>query len=97
MRCLTLAEELRNAGAEVQFVTRAHEGNLNSLIADQGFDLCELPSSGFAETSVSPKSSYVAWLGAHKEQDAQETIVCLNGVKPDWLIVDHYALDEEWE
>ena len=97
MRCLTLAEELRNAGADVQFVTRSHEGNLNSLIADKDFALCELPSSNSAETTISSKYSYASWLGAQKEQDAQETIACLNGVKPDWLIVDHYALNEDWE
>jgi len=31
------------------------------------------------------------------EMDAEQTIDALAGIKPDWLIVDHYALDAKWE
>ena len=31
MRCMELAERLRNKDVIVQFVSRAHEGNLNNL------------------------------------------------------------------
>nr|ADD96533.1 hypothetical protein [uncultured organism MedDCM-OCT-S11-C293] len=97
MRCLTLAEELRNAGAEVQFVTRAHEGNLKGLIEAKGFALCVLPAGQQTGSSIDASSPNESWLGDTQEQDAEDVIDCLKGSKPDWLITDHYALDETWE
>ena len=43
MRCMALAEKLRENGASVIFISRAHEGNLNHLISKQGFQVLELP------------------------------------------------------
>lgn len=37
------------------------------------------------------------WLGVSQAEDAHQTIAALNGERCDWLIVDHYALDEDWE
>ena len=65
MRCLTLAEELRNAGAEVQFVTRAHEGNLNGLIEAKGFALCVLPAGQQTGSSIDASSPNESWLGTY--------------------------------
>jgi UDP-2,4-diacetamido-2,4,6-trideoxy-beta-L-altropyranose hydrolase len=101
MRCLTLAEELRDAGSMVSFVTRAHPGNLNELIREKGFRCVELPEAPVIETreqrAPDSRSEYASWLGISQQQDAKETIKDLRGVRPDWLIVDHYGLDEEWE
>ena len=41
--------------------------------------------------------SHSSWLGTSQCQDAKETIKALSGSFCDWLIVDHYALDERWE
>lgn len=97
MRCLTLAEGLRNAGAAVVFMTRPHKGNLNALIQNKGFELYELSqvSQDYAENAT--RDEYAAWLGATQEADASETIDILKDKQPDWLIVDHYAVDECWE
>jgi len=101
MRCLTLAEVLHENGATVTFVSRKHTGNLNHLISKKGFQVLELPqpeSSG-DETSKKPTNGddYQAWLGVAEEQDAEETIRAIEPDQPDWLIVDHYSLGENWE
>ena len=39
MRCLTLAEDLKAIGFSISFISKEHEGNLNSLIIDKGYNL----------------------------------------------------------
>ena len=101
MRCLTLAEALRQSGAEVQFVCRKHSGNLIDLVHQNEFVVHALPvpgdikSSDFSENNSG--NEYESWLGASQDQDAQETIAVVQKNKQDWLIVDHYALDQKWE
>ncbi|MGD8105568.1 UDP-2,4-diacetamido-2,4,6-trideoxy-beta-L-altropyranose hydrolase [Pantoea sp. FN0302] len=95
MRCLTLANALASLGAKCQFITRAHEGNIASHIEATGFTCHLLP---IANSAVSQgKEDYARWLGCSQQQDAIETLAIINESKPDWLIVDHYALDENWE
>lgn len=101
MRCLTLAEELRAAGSEVVFVSRAHPGNLNGLIRDKGFRCHELPEAPASVQndgkSQETRSEYASWLGVSQQKDAAETMEMIGDDRPDWLIVDHYGLDEQWE
>lgn len=97
MRCLTLAEELRQAGFDVRFITRTHEGNLNSLIHKKGFKLYELSTPSQAIKNDAARREYARWLGTSQEADAAETVAILKEIQPDWLIVDHYAIDETWE
>jgi len=96
MRCLTLAEELRNSGAIIEFITRIHLGNLNQQIKSKGFKLHLLPTS---KEIIAPQNliEYEQWLGVKQKTDAEDTIQLLSGKKLDWLIIDHYALDKVWE
>lgn len=43
MRCLTLANAMRERGAEVRFVCREHPGNLCDFIEEQGYPVSRLP------------------------------------------------------
>lgn len=97
MRCLTLAESLREAGATVAFVARPHPGNLSELLRAHGFEVAELSAPQTAATQTEP--AHAAWVGAGWRDDALETHAALGrlGTQPDWLIVDHYGLDERWE
>lgn len=101
MRCLSLAEELRDAGSMVSFVSRAHPGNLNELIREKGFRCHELPKAPVIETTEQrvqvSRSEYASWLGVSQERDAMETIEAIGEERLGWLIVDHYGLDDEWE
>lgn len=106
MRCLTLADALKAQGADCDFISRTHPGNLLELIRQRGFGCTALPN-----TSPSPAPwadigipggqveapVHAPWLGCDWQTDAQQTGAILENLKPDWLVVDHYALDEQWE
>lgn len=94
MRCLTLAEALKSAGAECLFICREHPGNLIDHIKNSGFDV--LPLS-YRPNATRPSPEHLQWLGEDWNTDAAQTIEALGGVIPDWLIVDHYALEAQWE
>lgn len=97
MRCLTLAEVLRERGAHCRFICRSHPGNLIKQIAQRGFDVFELPlDANWTGTEVT-YLPHGAWLGADWETDAEQSKVGAGGTAIDWLIVDHYALDARWE
>lgn len=96
MRCLTLAEALREKNVQTLFISREHPGNLNDLIEMRGFPVkrllpAEMPSS-------SSSLLHASWLGADERTDAEQTIEALKQWgSVDWLVVDHYALDAAWE
>ncbi len=95
MRCLTLAQALKENGTNVEFICRKHEGNLIGKIHSGGFNVYELEV--FEETEFDTRLAHSHWLGATQQQDADDCINILKAVKLDWLIVDHYALDEQWQ
>lgn len=94
IRCLTLADALRDRGAEVQFICRPHPGHMISAIRNRGYGVLELP--------VVPSDSAVdrmdsdTWNGVPESSDVDQTLEALN-TKPDWLVVDHYACGKNWE
>lgn len=94
IRCLTLADEMRHRGFECWFICRELPGNLISLIRERGYEAMILPVT----EAEKPLTGYGQWLTVSIEQDASQTIDILDRMKPmDWLIVDHYAIDVEWE
>jgi len=95
MRCLTLAEKLRVSGAIVEFITRNHQGNINEQINSRGFKNYLLPNSIIDKQQH--LTGYEQWLGAKPNTDADETIEIVKDMEVDWLIIDHYALDHNWE
>lgn len=105
MRCLTLADALTAKGADCQFLCRAHEGNLIDFIRGKGYVAHALPTrsaEGVNATASSPNDStphlaHDHWLGATQTQDIKACAPILTAQRPDWLIVDHYALDARWE
>lgn len=96
MRCLTLADVLRQQGASCYFVHRRHSGHMIDTIRDRGHAFCELPPPK-KEAAPITKADYSQWLGVTQEQDTAETIAVLNGLSVDWLVVDQYGLDVQWE
>ena len=96
MRCLTLAEALRKRGAQVLFVCREHEGHLCGQIEERRFSTFRLPK---INTQCGDTSSYAAWLGASWQEDLEQTRAAIQatGQQSDWLVVDHYGLDQRWE
>jgi UDP-2,4-diacetamido-2,4,6-trideoxy-beta-L-altropyranose hydrolase len=100
MRCLTLAEFLRETQWTVSFVCRDFPGNLTGLVRERNFPVALLPApDGPHRTSHGTSTSYADWLGVPLEQDAGETLHALKSLRDrcDWLLVDHYSLDRRWE
>lgn len=98
MRCLTLANALRHKGAHCIFVSRAHQGHLLNLVKQHGHDAIALVASATDVTSPQPNApTHAAWLGVHWFTDANETQHAIGAQTADWLVVDHYALDYQWE
>ena len=95
MRCLTLAEALRDQDVQVSFVCRELSGNLISLLRKK--EMAVLVLSAPTINSVKSINDYTAWLGVSQAEDAAQTILALDGEKPDWLVIDHYGLDVLWE
>lgn len=98
MRCLTLADALRERGADCRFICRAHAGNLIDFIRDRGYTVVALSA---ASDDLLPASvtadAHALWLGTDWATDARQTAAALGDAPLDWLIVDHYALDARWE
>lgn len=96
MRCLTLADALRAHGAESVFIHRELPGHMAAVIRERGHAVQALPAPD-TDPGTLGETDYTGWLGVSGECDARETAECLEGAYPDWLVVDHYALDVEWE
>ena len=101
MRCLTLAYRLKKEkNAKVVFVMRVLPGNLIGVVEKQGFEVLKL----LPANQKYSLNGYGLWLTVPMEVDAQQTIEVLQHYlqehscdSVDRLIVDSYALDEQWE
>lgn len=94
-RCILLAKFLERYGYNVEFISRNHKGNFNHIILNNNFKLNQLE---LKKINLHDKNnSYKSWLGASVEEDVNDTIEIIKYANPSLLIVDHYAVDEEWE
>jgi UDP-2,4-diacetamido-2,4,6-trideoxy-beta-L-altropyranose hydrolase len=81
MRCLSLADELRQKGTDIHFICCEEPGNLISYIEDRGYKVYQLPGEIDIET----------------DRKQTKEILSKYETKPDWLIIDHYGSDFSWE
>ncbi len=98
MRCLTLADALRDHGRECHFICREHPGHLIESIRGRGFSVHVLPV--FDEENdkgAAAGPAHAGWLGASWETDARQSADVVRRLHPRWVVVDHYALDARWE
>ena len=101
MRCLTLARQLKNSGAaQVHFISRKIPDTLRSIINENGFrlHLLEDTEGGNSCEDAANLPAHANWLGADWRTDAEQTRQAINEIGGvDVLIVDHYAIDKQWE
>lgn len=100
MRCLSLAKAMHDHGAECTFICREHEGDLIEKIREEGFECIALANSSeiyAVDDAEGPVLAHADWLGASWQSDGQKIMQALGAERVDWLVVDHYALDERWE
>lgn len=91
MRCLTLADELRDRGARIEFIARDHPGHLADIARARGYQVRLLPAG------IMPTSEPSSWLGTTPLDDATASLNAAADLQPlDWIIVDHYAVDADW-
>lgn len=98
MRCLTFADALGLQGDKCTFICREHKGNLIGLIEDRGYTVVRLAAK--LEKMISDQEDsldHSSWLATSQIEDATETKLRLCSESLDWMVVDHYALDCNWE
>jgi UDP-2,4-diacetamido-2,4,6-trideoxy-beta-L-altropyranose hydrolase len=96
-RCLTLATSLRDNEAICVFVVRNHDVKMTRMIESKGFYVIRLNKDLNKKINI---NDYQTWIGSSWENDAKETYFEYKKIfkeKIDWIIVDHYGLDYQWE
>jgi len=98
MRCLTLADSLRERCGEILFICRNLPGNLGGFIENKKYQVHRLAGRVPEQEEILNDPS-AKWLCTSWNVDAQETKNALirQQVKFDWLIVDNYGIDVHWE
>lgn len=95
MRCLTLADMLKQRGAYTRFVCRHMPEHMHNMLVTKGHGLTLINRSPTNE--ITEELPHTHWLGTNQHIDARDTIQALADHTWDWLIVDHYGLDSRWE
>ncbi len=97
-RCLTIANSLKNKGlAECFFILKSHDGSFASLVRSHGFDVEMLPLQFIPNYQ---SGNYKDWVGGTIADDAASSLKYIKRKRfksGDWMIVDHYGLDSEFE
>ena len=94
MRCLTLANFLRPDCTHICFVYRQLPAHLVDMLAANDIRGVQLPQD--AQSAIDDLE-HSAWLGVSQAQDAAETLDALGDTHWDWIVVDHYGIDQRWE
>ncbi len=89
VRCLVLADEFKRLGHHCTFICHYFPGHQGAMVEDHGHRLVLLPPIGGPTDSSGIK--------VYAERDSEETRSALVSQKPNWLVCDHYGIDERWE
>lgn len=99
-RCLSLAQALLDRGCEIWLVCRPLDAVADLILREVSCHVLWLPLPGVRVSQsfshASPRPPYHEWAQVSGSRDASEVADCLRGVKPDWVVVDHYAFDASW-
>ena len=96
IRCLTLADEARSRGWRSIFAIRDLSSELVNKVKASGHKLHHLVESDKNKSFQINKLAHSDWLTVAQETDAIETSHLIEKINPDWVIVDHYAIDATW-
>ncbi len=99
VRCLTLAGQFHGEEHKVTFICRELPGNIIDQISKAGYEVHKLAKANYDNINLENTESHLAWLAVDWQVDARQTVDILKSLqKPaDLLIIDHYALDINWE
>jgi UDP-2,4-diacetamido-2,4,6-trideoxy-beta-L-altropyranose hydrolase len=91
MRCLTLADKLRDQGADIRFISQRLPGEMSQTITARGYS-CQL-----IEPTIHSECPHESPAGkADLQTDANATIAAMSDTACDWVIVDQYQLHDAW-
>lgn len=93
-RCLTLAAAIRARGGQVRVVGRGLPAHLQEWVRSAGHECAVLDGPVEAPDR---DLAHGEWLGTSQAGDARDTIAALADATWDWMVVDHYAIDAQWE
>ncbi|KZL05208.1 UDP-2,4-diacetamido-2,4,6-trideoxy-beta-L-altropyranose hydrolase [Pseudovibrio sp. Ad26] len=96
MRCITLADAFKGTGGQCYFICRSIPQSLQDVIKSKGHSFFQLPH-GPPFIAREDDVAHASWLGVNWEVDALHTAAVISGIEPDWIVLDHYALDHRWE
>ncbi len=96
MRCITLADKLHMQGADIHFICREFQGHMLPTIRERGYRCTLLPSPESPIERQKSDPRHTEWLGVSWLDDVNDTIRVIEGGTVDWLIVDHYGIDDRW-
>lgn len=96
MRCLTLAKKLATKGAKIKFICRDLVGNKIDFIQNNGFEVEQLTGTNPIQCTDNDLM-HKHWLETTQHDDAVQCNSILDEFSPDWVIIDHYALDYRWQ
>ena len=93
MRCLVLADALKQEGHSILFAMRPQQGDMFDFVENKGFQTQALPKY----EPIEPKHSadYEAWLQVSADGDAQDFIRLIDCA--DVVLIDHYGITDVWE
>ena len=97
-RCLTLAQSLSQKGAEIYFICRKLPGNSISLIEQKKIKIFSLACDNNKIEHFDKMVGYAKWLREDLQIEIAQVRSCLQKIREiDWLVVDNYAIDVNWE
>lgn len=100
IRCLTLADALKEQGIKSVFICRPHHKSLHPLISDKGYDthLLSSPKQQAKRDTTRGEGDYTTWLGTDPISDANETSDIIKRLPHpiDILCIDHYGINQDW-
>jgi UDP-2,4-diacetamido-2,4,6-trideoxy-beta-L-altropyranose hydrolase len=100
MRCVTLADSLRESGADICFLCRELSGHYCDWLQSQGYKVLRMPavseSAGHDDDCAFTPDKRAS--DARVRLEIEQSIALIEPLqKFDWLVVDHYELGKDWE
>lgn len=92
-RCAALAAAIVARGGEVRFLVRESGVDVQNLVPGR---LDRLVAAESTTTPDPHAPAHSHWLTVSQSSDAAECLQLLSDWQPDWVVVDHYAIDARW-
>ena len=94
MRCLTLADSLKKRFYKIIFISNQMPENLSSLIKNRGYEIHYIFGHTQTESQIR-NQKYKKSI----QNDIKQSAEIINSYRniENWLIIDHYGIDQKWE